>query len=583
MTKDEKKKKFLYCGGNRFKHSTRSPLHNPYKCFNSGGSGTEINDPPFESVESNDSKTTFMASYNIWGAFYGVIYMLTDVANKLVYIGQTIRSLRNRFRYHLKYPSNKFLKHAFDRYGYELKIQKITASKDQISTTNGEFVVNVIRRCKNSKELNEAEKEEIKRHKSCVKDYHIIVGGEIIPLYGYNVDRGGRRKYPTYGPEHPLYIRIEENILIELIKKGFFLTEIAKEFNVSANTISRRICDLWHEDGIRNLGDAREYFGGAELYNIRKNNKIKNAHHMQRILTNYQTFLDKDEFQDFLDNDLTADEIDEIVLPLLLNIGFSSSIIGEMVGLPESHAIASRYRDVLDMNYLEARDHYYFKPRIVTMLKDGLSTKDLYSFFNQNYNHHKAPKVKSGRVGISNAIRRIWNKEYDEFKCRAMDEGKWNKSTSPFDYNRLQFTHFYHYLIRIYHLYPKMNVELADLITESELSTKEVDKEFLIFLVQIGKGLGEIAEKYNSTYDVFRKWFKRVLGMNYNNAKDEYFWKPKLLPLIKKHDPINAMTNIAKKLNIPDTTIRQVIKRIWKDEFEQFGSLRTLLNYLKNS
>ena len=71
--------------------------------------------------------------------------------------------------------------------------------------------------------------------------------------------------------------------------------------------------------------------------------------------------------------------------------------------------------------------------------------------------------------------------------------------------------------------------------------------------------------------------------MNYNNAKDEYFWKPKLLPLIKKHDPINAITNIAKKLNIPDTTIRQVIKRIWKDEFEQFGSLRTLLNYLKNS
>lgn len=66
MTKNEKKK-FLYCGGNRFKHSTRSPLHNP--CFNSGGSGTEINDLPFESVESNDPKTTFMASNNIWGDF----------------------------------------------------------------------------------------------------------------------------------------------------------------------------------------------------------------------------------------------------------------------------------------------------------------------------------------------------------------------------------------------------------------------------------------------------------------------------------------------------------------------------------
>ena len=52
-----------------------------------------------------------------------------------------------------------------------------------------------------------------------------------------------------------------------------------------------------------------------------------------------------------------------------------------------------------------------------------------------------------------------------------------------------------------------------------------------------------MAEKYNSAYNTFRKWLKKVLGMNYNNAKDEYFWKAKILSIIKTY---NSIPNIAK-------------------------------------
>ncbi len=69
-----------------------------------------------------------------WQNYYGVIYRLIDTANGLVYIGQTIRTLRDRFKDHLKYPSNKFLKRAFNRYNYNLKIQKLSISAKQICT-----------------------------------------------------------------------------------------------------------------------------------------------------------------------------------------------------------------------------------------------------------------------------------------------------------------------------------------------------------------------------------------------------------------------------------------------------------------
>ena len=409
--------------------------------------------------------------------------------------------------------------------------------------------------------------------------FPIFLSTEIIPLYGYNIDRGGRGLHPSYGPDHPLYLNIKEKPLIQLIMRGYFLSEIANEFNVSIKTISRRIYDLWHIKGIENISDARRYYGGFKLYKNRMDNKIKNSHHMNRIIQYYPTFLKKYQYNKFLKDELSADEIDEIVLPLLIYVGHSAAEIGLKVGLQDSKLMAKRFQEILNMSFSEARDQYFFKPRLVYLLRKGIKSTQIVDHFNQKV---KKP-FRMTRVGIYNAMRRIWKREYDEFTERAMNEGKWNKEMSPFDYNRLQFAHFYRYLIRLYHLYPKMNGELAELLTESELSTKEVDKEFLIFLIQFGYTLEEIAKKYNSNYDVFRRWLKKVLGMNYNNAKEEYFWKPRILSIIKTYDPIPTVARIAKILNTPDPTVRGAIKRIWKYELEKLGSIRALLEYLREN
>ncbi len=437
----------------------------------------------------------------------------------------------------------------------------------------------VIRKCGNLKELNRAEREEIKRHKSCVKEYHTMINGQIIPLYGYNIDRGGRGRYPSYGPDHPLYLNIKEKPLIQLIMRGYFLSEIANEFNVSIKTISRRIYDLWYRKGIKNISDARRYYGGFKLYKNRMENKIKNSHHMKRIIQYYPIFLKKYQYNKFLKEELTADDIDEIVLPLLIYDGHSAAKIGLKVGLQDSKWMGKRFQEVLNMSFSEARDEYFFKPRLVYLLRKGIKSTQTVNYFNQQV---KNP-FRMTRIGVYNTMRRIWKREYDEFTERAMIEGKWDSSKSPFDYNRLQFTHFFHYLIRIYHLYPIINEELAELLTESELSTKEVDTEVLMFLIQFEYNLEEMAEKYNSNYDVFRKWLKKVLGMNYNNAKDEFFWKPKILSLIKTHYPIPTVAKIAEVFNTPYSTLQGAIKRIWKYEFEKLGSIRALLESLRQN
>jgi hypothetical protein len=124
---------------------------------------------------------------------------------------------------------------------------------------------------------------------------------------------------------------------------------------------------------------------------------------------------------------------------------------------------------------------------------------------------------------------------------------------------------------------------LAKLLWCSELNTKVVDKEFLMFLIQFGYSLEEIAKKDLSNYDVFRRWLKKILGMNYNNAKDEFFWKPKILSLIKKHYPIPTVAKIAEIFKTPYPTLQGAIKRIWKNELEKLGSIRALLEYLREN
>jgi hypothetical protein len=88
--------------------------------------------------------------------YYGVIYKLIDTANGLVYIGQTIQTLKDRFYQHLYSPVNEFIAKSFGKYPYTLKIQKIPVSKSKLKTRKGEFIIEIIQHCKSIEELNEA-------------------------------------------------------------------------------------------------------------------------------------------------------------------------------------------------------------------------------------------------------------------------------------------------------------------------------------------------------------------------------------------------------------------------------------------
>jgi hypothetical protein len=132
-------------------------------------------------------------------------------------------------------------------------------------------------------------------------------------------------------------------------------------------------------------------------------------------------------------------------------------------------------------------------------------------------------------------------------------------------------------------LYPKINIELAELLTESKFSTKEIDREFLIFLIEFGYNLEEMAKKYNLTYDVFRKWLKKVLGMNFTDAKAEYYWKPRIISEIRMHDQTPAVLNIANLLGMSVSAIIKAIKRIWKYEFEILGKIKAVLEHVKKN
>ena len=86
---------------------------------------------------------------------------------------------------------------------------------------------------------------------------------------------------------------------------------------------------------------------------------------MKRIIQYYPIFLKKYQYNKFLKDELTADEIDNIFLPMLIYDGYSAAEIGLKVGLQDSKWMARRFQEVLNMSFSDARDEYFFKPRLL--------------------------------------------------------------------------------------------------------------------------------------------------------------------------------------------------------------------------
>ena len=91
-----------------------------------------------------------------------IIYLIKNLINEKVYIGQTIQTLKKRIASHYRHP-NKHLSNAFNKYG------------------KNNFIIEIIETCNNLEELNEREKYWIKFYDSTNNKK------------GYNIDGGGRK------------------------------------------------------------------------------------------------------------------------------------------------------------------------------------------------------------------------------------------------------------------------------------------------------------------------------------------------------------------------------------------------------
>ena len=241
-----------------------------------------INNFNLENDYQKDVKTSPLTSINVGGIYYGVIYRLTDTANCKVYIGQTIQVLRDRFRQHFKAPPNKYLAQAFFRYKKNFKIVENGIINNTMSyrTKGGEFTIEVIEYCADVFSINKAEIRYIEIHKSWIKKYGT--------KYGYNLNRGGGdsgiAKEGQKREDHWKWIYIDIELLIGLTQKGLLLDEIAREFGTSTPTIERRIRDLDHKYGVKNITNARELFGGTEQASIRRGIINRMSHPSYKIV-----------------------------------------------------------------------------------------------------------------------------------------------------------------------------------------------------------------------------------------------------------------------------------------------------------
>ena len=99
--------------------------------------------------------------YNIYEVIFVYIYIIRNNINGKVYVGQTVRSIEERFSEHCRNNKSNIGK-AIKKYGRE------------------NFSCYALRECETIDELNEAEKEEIKRLKANVRGigYNLCDGGE---------------------------------------------------------------------------------------------------------------------------------------------------------------------------------------------------------------------------------------------------------------------------------------------------------------------------------------------------------------------------------------------------------------------
>ncbi|KKM88657.1 hypothetical protein LCGC14_1256510, partial [marine sediment metagenome] len=487
----------------------------------------------------------------------GLVYFVLDKRTGKVYVGQTIRSLRDRFAEHLRDPPNKYFREAVNFYkqkGYKLKISYI--NDKSLTTQNNEFIIEIIGEARSQKLLNELEITEIKNRKSCVLDYFTIKDGHILPLYGYNIQRGGNYSVLSLkGKVAITYSHIDKEQLKSLIKRGLFVSEIAKELIVPDMIIITKIQEFWASEDIFTLDQTRKIFGGYDIYKSRMK-------HIPTSVPNSTTFSDKrlNNLVKLIKGGYSTPQmkfeldIDNSELYLMLRaLGFSTfTSARDHYGSTE--LFCKKSRETLINSVKRGKDHAYYVD-----VDEGL----FISLIKQKQDY----KVLAQKLKI--AERTVYEKSY-ELLDMSLPEAE-----------------------RIYRIYPKLEKKLLnekdprkflktpffkDLIT-SGLTVEEVDKEFLKILIALGYSKKELEGLYGWDHYRMTRWIANILKMDFYRAIEEFWWKSRIMWLFRLGYSARQMRDVSLRL-IGKHVTHGVLKRVFAEEYKIHGS--KTWKYLKN-
>ena len=485
---------------------------------------------------------------------YGALYLLTDKRTNKVYIGQTIRDIFIRFAEHLCSPCNQYFRKAIKYYtekSIDLRIIKVSESFAR--TENNEFTVKLIGCASNQDELNKMEIEEIKNRKSCVLDYFAIKDKEIVPLYGYNVTRGGTHRYLKLSDENAaVYNFIQENELKNLLKRGLFVSEIAMEFQVPDQIIYSKIQEFWENLGIYSIDDARNHFGGKEIYNFRvRHFVLRTKSEIDAIKQESFIRFEKLIKEGFSTTEIKMEmEIDQATLYTMLKaIGFNT-----FTGARDAFGVTDIYNERMSENRFKnarkGKTHSQWieidETLFIKLIRQQVHYSDM-----------------ANRLNIGE--RTLYKKSYEVLGISLSEAN------------------------RIYWLYPKVekillnnkNIEesfLQDWINVG-LSVREIDQEILKLIIGLGYDKKEIEALFQWDHFHVTRWIPEILNMDFHRARDEYWWKPRIIWLFSQGYSARQMRDVSKEL-IGRYVTHDVVVRIWAEEYTRYGS--NLNKYLSN-
>lgn len=173
-----------------------------------------------------------------------IIYKITNKVNNKIYIGQTIRSLKERVQEHIRKKGT--LNKAFNKYGIE------------------NFSIEIIEKCNSTEELNNKEIYWINRFNCLTPNgYNLCEGGGQTNGYTHkeesknkmSVNRGRyyKEQNPFYGKTHTL----EQKQKWSIERKGRDLSK-AKEFSIKSR--QRKVINLDTEEVFNSIKEASNKF-----------------------------------------------------------------------------------------------------------------------------------------------------------------------------------------------------------------------------------------------------------------------------------------------------------------------------------